>query len=94
MEKTEPPSCGSNPRLFLIGKDSHGNWVAQDQGGLRGGLFVDRAEAVKFALFENGRQAQSVVMVPGIFELDLTGRSATHRPDPSPAFKATDLRAA
>jgi hypothetical protein len=39
---------------------------------LRGGLFVDRAEALKFALFENGHRPQAVVMVPGILELDMS----------------------
>jgi hypothetical protein len=92
MKKTEPPSRGSKPHLFLVGKDSHGHWVAQDQSGLRGGLFVDQHEAVKFALFENGHQPQSVVMVPGTLELDLTGRSVDRRPDLSHAF--TGLRAA
>jgi hypothetical protein len=53
----------------LIGKDSHGHWVAQDERGLCGGLFVDRAEALRFARFESGDDA--VIMVPGIFELDM-----------------------
>jgi hypothetical protein len=48
----------SRPRvkspLFFIGKNSQGHWVVQDQYHLRGGLFVDRAEALRFALFENG----------------------------------------
>ena len=60
---------------FLIGKDSHGNWVVQDEKGICGGLFVDRKEALKFAMFENGNRPQAVVMVPGVFELDM-GRKA------------------
>ena len=32
MVKGEPPSASYlNSSLFLIGKDSHGNWVVQDQ---------------------------------------------------------------
>ena len=69
MNETEPPS--SHASLFRIGKDSHGHWVVQDQQGLRGGLFVDRAEALKFAMFENGGRPQAVIMVPGILELDM-----------------------
>jgi len=61
--------------LFLIGKDSRGNWVVQDQRGLRGGLFVNRAAALKFALFENGDRPELVITVPGVFELDMS-RSA------------------
>jgi hypothetical protein len=78
MEKTEPPSRGSHAHLFLIGKDRDGHWVAQDQDGLRGGLFVDRTQALKFALFENGHHPDSVVMVPGVIELDMTRKAATH----------------
>jgi hypothetical protein len=58
--------------LYLIGRDRRGHWVVQDQRGLHGGLFVDRAQAVKFALFENGNRPQAIVMVSGVLELDLT----------------------
>ena len=75
MMKGEPPSAScSNSPLFLIGKNSRGNWVAQDQKGLCGGLFVDRAEALKFAKFENGNRPQAVIMVPGVLELDMSGK--------------------
>jgi hypothetical protein len=72
MGQFKPPSSqsGSNSSIFYIGKDSHGHWVVRDQSGLRGGLFVDRAVALKYAMFENGRRPQAVVMVPGILELD------------------------
>ena len=83
MKHVEPPSPEPSTRipLFLIGKDSRGNWVVQDQNGLCGGLFVDRAEALRFAMFENGNRPQAVVMVPGIFELNMSGKaSLTHRP--------------
>jgi len=82
--QSEPPSTrtASLPRLFRIGRDSHGNWVVQDQEGLCGGLFVDRAEAVKFAMFENGNRPQAVIMVPGILELDMNAKPHTiHQAD-------------
>jgi hypothetical protein len=82
MGQLEPPSPTSRQRshIFFIGKDSRGNWIVQDQQHLCGGLFVDRAEALRFAMFENGHQPQAVVMVPGVFELDLTGKaSAVHQ---------------
>jgi len=60
--------------VFRIGRNSRGSWVAQDQQGLCGGLFVDRAEAVKFAMFGNGHQPQAVIMVMGILELDMSGK--------------------
>jgi hypothetical protein len=76
MDQSEPPSgrSSSPSRLFRIGRDSHGNWVAQDQQGLCGGLFVNRTDALKFAMFENGNCPQAVIMVPGMFELDMSAR--------------------
>jgi len=69
MALSEPPSMRSSfpSRLFRVGKDSHGNWVAQDQYGLCGGLFTSRADALKFAMFENGHCPQAVIMVPACF---------------------------
>lgn len=79
MGQFKPPSSqsGLNSSLFYVGKDSRGNWVVQDQRGLRGGLFVDRAEALRFALFENGNRPRAVVMVPGVFELDMNSKVGT-----------------
>jgi hypothetical protein len=65
----------SRSYLFFMGKDSHNNWVVQDQQHRCGGLFVARAEALRFALFENGYRPEGVVMVPGIFELDMSGNA-------------------
>jgi hypothetical protein len=80
MDNAKPPSAEArSSSLFYIGRDSHGNWVVQDRDHLRGGLFVDRTQALKFALFENGHRPQAVVMVPGVFELDMTrGVSMPH----------------
>ena len=76
MKHVEPPLPEPSSRipLFMIGKDSRGNWVVQDDQGSCGGLFVNRAEALKFAMFENGNRPQAVVMVPGVFELDMSGK--------------------
>jgi hypothetical protein len=65
-------SGGSEAALFLVGQNRRGQWVAQSQSGRRGGLFVSRAAAVKFALFENGNRPQLVVDMPGRLELDLS----------------------
>jgi hypothetical protein len=73
-------SSGYEPALFLIGKNRRGNWVVQDQRGLRGGLFVSRAEALKYALFENGNKPQLVVTMPGNFELDLSATAFPAQP--------------
>jgi hypothetical protein len=70
MRRAEMAPC-SRSSLFLMGQDSRGNWVVQDQRGMCGGLFVNRVTALRFAMFENGNQPQAVVMVPGVFELDM-----------------------
>lgn len=74
MKQTEPPSCSS--ALVFIGKNSHGNWVAQEQNGLFGGLFINQAEAVRYALFENGHRSEAIVPVPSILELDISSGPA------------------
>jgi hypothetical protein len=86
MDKPPSSRC-SNSSLFMIGRNSRGNWVVRDQKGLCGGLFVDRAEAVKFAMFENGRRPQAVIMVPGILELDMSAKpDASDQADAQPAL--------
>lgn len=74
MNKKEPPSSSNlSQSLLLVGKNSHGEWVVRNQFGSRGGLFVDRVNALKFAMFESGRRPQAVIMVPGVLELDMSG---------------------
>lgn len=69
-EAAEPPSS-LRPPIFMIGRDSQGNWVAQEQSGMRGGLFVDRAGALKFVKAESGRDPHAIVWVSGVLELDI-----------------------
>ena len=79
MDNGEPPSSSRADSLFRVGKNSRGNWVVQDQSGLCGGMFVNRAEAVKFAMFENGNRPQAMIMVPGILELDMSSKPRRRR---------------
>jgi hypothetical protein len=69
---SEPPSC-LHPPIFMIGRDSRGNWVAKDQSGARGGLFVDRSAALKFARDEGGGHPRAIVWVSGPLELGNSG---------------------
>jgi hypothetical protein len=81
MRKDKYPSivpC-SRPLRFQIGRDSRGNWVVQDDQGLCGGLFIDRTQALRFAMLENGTRPQAVVMVPGVLELDMNRKAPTPR---------------
>ena len=71
MKLVEPPSCsGAAPTIVFIGQNSRGQWIAQEQNGLYGGLFVDRAQAVKYALFENGNHPEAIVELSRKIELE------------------------
>jgi hypothetical protein len=80
VKLAEPPSCHSTalPLVFIgrnrkvfIGRNRKGDWVAQEQNGLYGGLFVTRAQAIKYALFENGHRREAIVEVSRELELDM-----------------------
>jgi hypothetical protein len=68
-----PPSCSSESSVVFIGRNKRGNWVAQQQNGLYGGLFSNRAQAIKYALFENGRHRETIVELAREIELDTGG---------------------
>jgi hypothetical protein len=76
----KPPDVASSscllPPTFLIGRNSKGNWVAQERSGACGGLFASRAAALKFAKFESGNSAHAVVWVSGVLELNTSTASA------------------
>jgi hypothetical protein len=57
--------------MCCIGRNSKGHWVVQGQQGKYGGLFVNRAAALKFAMFEDGHP-YAAVMVPYPLELNMT----------------------
>jgi hypothetical protein len=78
------------PRHFLMGRNRDGHWVVQDQGGMWGGIFLDRTAALKFALSENGHP-HAVIMIPHPFELDL---GAASRPAAAGAAAPSLQRAA
>jgi len=84
VKLVEPPSCSSASTIVFIGKNRRGNWVAQEQNGLYGGLFVTRAQAVKYALFENGQHPETIVEVTRELELNMSGNH--------PAYTAAGAR--
>ena len=71
MKLVEPPSCSSPSQIVFIGRDKGGRWVAQEQNGLYGGLFINRAQAIKYALFENGHRPEMIVELSCEIELDM-----------------------
>lgn len=58
-----PPSLCLDYR-FAVGHDRHGRWVVCDRQGVVGGVFRDRASAIKFAMEESGREPGQVFCVP------------------------------
>ena len=84
-EEKEPPSSpqAPNPQAstqapwFRVERDGSGNWVIQDPRGIRGGLFVNRDQALRFVRAENGNRRGEFVMVGGVLELDMSKASAT-----------------
>ncbi|MGY3587175.1 hypothetical protein ACVIGB_003765 [Bradyrhizobium sp. USDA 4341] len=77
MKLVEPPSCSAVSTIVFIGRNHRGQWVAQQQSGLYGGLFVNRAQAVKYALFENGQHPEMIVELSRELELDMRGETAS-----------------
>jgi hypothetical protein len=82
MKVVEPPSCSSLSNVVFIGRNSSGQWVAQEQNGLYGGLFTSRAQAVKYALFENGHHPETIVELSREIELDMDRRRFPSDPAP------------
>ena len=74
VKLVDPPSCSSAAStVVFIGQNSRGQWVAQEQKSLYGGLFVNRAQAIKYALFENGNHPETIVELSHKIELDMAG---------------------
>jgi hypothetical protein len=78
---SEPPSC-LQPPILMIGRDSRGTGLLRSKA-VHGGLFVDRAGALKFAKTENGNHPHAVVWVSGTLELN-TGFAPAAEIRPAP----------
>jgi hypothetical protein len=74
VTRAEPPSPLLH-RVF-IGMNSRGQWVAREEHGLYGGLFSHRADALRYALFENGHRPEAVIEKSSVLELDIEARPA------------------
>lgn len=71
MELSEPPSCNPTVSTVFVGRHRRGNWVAREQNGIFRGLFLNRAQAFKYALFENGHRPETIVELSCEIELDI-----------------------
>jgi hypothetical protein len=89
-QQSEPPSW-LRPPVFVMGQDKRGNWVVQDQKGMRGGLFVNREAALRYVRSENGFKSQAVILVSSAIELDMN-RNAGAGSRSEGVFDLTDRR--
>jgi hypothetical protein len=53
-----------SPHHFDIKRNRHGYWIASDRGGLVGGTFLTRKDALRFALFETDGDSAHVHTYP------------------------------
>ncbi|MCS3765673.1 MULTISPECIES: hypothetical protein [Bradyrhizobium] len=90
MELVELPSCSPEGTVVFVGRNRRGNWVAREQSGIFGGLFVSRAQALRYALLENGHCSQTIFEVSREIELDIPANTQLACPnarrDPSAQF--------
>ena len=63
-------ASAANYSCLFIGQDRKGQWIVKDAQSLCGGLFANRTEAIRFAMYECQRRPQSVIMLPDGLELD------------------------
>lgn len=71
MKLDEPPSCSLTAPTVFVGRTRRGNWIACEQNGTFGGLFVNRAQALKYALRENSHHPETIVELTHEIELDI-----------------------
>lgn len=82
MKLDELPSCKTASATVFVGRNRRGNWIAREQNGIFGGLFVNRAQALKYALRENGYHPETIVELSHEIELDVSANpeiAATRR---------------
>lgn len=79
MNRIESPPCRRVASTIFVGTNRRGNWVAREVNGAFGGLFVNRAHAFKYALFESGYHPETIVEVSREIELDIPASPGTRR---------------
>lgn len=69
MGQTMPlqPQPDAASHLFLVGRSKNGFWVARDLEGRSEGIFREKKDAVRFALFEGGHP-NAVMLSPNAVE--------------------------
>ena len=71
-ESSSPPRAA----IFMLGQDSRGRWVVEDEDGARGGWFVDRAQALRYIRAEIGNLPYALVNMTDTLELNMASPPA------------------
>jgi len=69
----EPPGTGKapgDPLHFIVGRDRTGHWIVTETHGLYGGIFCDKATALRFARFESADRSSELELTSETIELD------------------------
>lgn len=61
----------SHASRFVVGRDAEGHWIVSDEKGLVGGMFADRASAVRFAMLESDHVPGAVFCAPDVVTINL-----------------------
>jgi hypothetical protein len=72
MNPVEPPGnrAKASVNRFYIIPDQRGHYTVRDEYHLHGGYFIDRTQARKYALFENGNRPDLIVeLLPLVYIL-------------------------
>jgi hypothetical protein len=67
---SDPPRIQAGKSYFLLGQNADGLWVVRESTRRRGGLFLSREAAMRFARLESGAERPAVLHVPDVLEFD------------------------
>ena len=86
LNPSEPLAAALRSPALTIGQNSRGLWVVRDPGGMTGGIFLGRPDAMRFAAWEHGRPRTALLATDSI-EFEIPGIAVTPN---SPADRPQD----
>lgn len=71
LASTDRPSpVDRSAATFLLGQNVRGQWVIKETHGRMEGVFVQRKDAIRFALDETGLPHAAVIATPDVVEME------------------------
>lgn len=62
---------------FLVGQNNRGHWVVQDDQHRFGGVFISRADALRYVMRRRDYRPPMIELVNGSIELDMSEVGST-----------------